>query len=107
MKKRADTALPASIEMGTRNIPIRVGHKDLENDRYAHFDTEVGEIVINPKTTETDRRVFLLHEWVHAVCHYRGLGLSVRQEERLAIVMGEDLAELIRKNPEVVKWVQR
>lgn len=104
-KKKTDGDMPTHIIIGSKKIKLRVGTEDLENDRYAHFDAVRGEIVIHPSTKGAERGDSVLHEFVHASLHIRGVDLPARSEERVATVLGGDLHELLMRNPELVAWI--
>lgn len=105
-KKTPKPEMPSKIILGAKEIGLRVGTTDLADDRYAHFDARRGEIVLHPSTTRgTERGDSVLHEFVHAALHFRGVDLPGRQEERVATVLGADLYELLTRNPELVAWL--
>lgn len=105
--KTTETGMPTHIVLGSKKIKLRIGTEDLESDRYAHYDAVRGEIVIHPSTKGAERGDSVLHEFVHASLHVRGVDLSNRAEERVATVLGGDLHELLTRNPELVAWIMK
>jgi len=99
--------MPTHIILGAKRIKLRTGSDDFPDDRYAHYSPTKNEIVVHPTTTGEDLADSILHEFVHASLHQRGVDLPTRQEERVATVLGGDLLELITRNPELIAWLTK
>lgn len=97
--------MPSSITLGSKKITLRIGHPDMEDDRYGHYRTPDNEITLHPSTPRGERGDTVLHEFVHASLHIRGVELSKAAEERVAMVLGTDLYELLTRNPQLVAWI--
>lgn len=104
-KKKTSAKMPAFIVLGSKKIGLRVGSRDLEDDRYGHYKTPDNEITLHPGIPRQERGDTVLHEFIHASLHIRGVELSKAAEERVASVLGTDIYELLRRNPRLVAWI--
>lgn len=101
--------MPSTIVLGPRQIRLLTGGSDFPDENYAHFDpSHGGEIVLHPNVkTPADRGESVLHEYAHASFHYRGIVIPKRLEEQIAQALGMDLLELIVRNPDLIRWIQK
>lgn len=104
-RKKTTPKMPSFITLGCKKIGLRVGTRDLDDDRYGHYKTPENEITLHPDIPQQERGDTVLHEFVHASLHIRGVELSKAAEERVASVLGTDFYELLRRNPRLVAWI--
>lgn len=101
--------LPTSIRIGPYDHKVIVKEiiPDDGSTVFGEFSSERLEITIHPSNHPHDHHIVdtLLHEILHGLFEYSGLDLKV--EERICSFLGTGLMQVIRDNPELVKWLTK
>lgn len=76
-----------------------------KDDLAGYCDREAGTINVDPDTDEHSKKVFLLHESMHAVLFQQGLILKYKAEEAIVRPLAFGLLAVLRDNPAMTKWL--
>lgn len=73
---------------------------------YGYTDHERGVIIVHERTTDSMRRVVLLHELMHAAAFAGGqLDNSKRREEQWVVGVAPMLLDALRRSPELTAYL--
>ena len=116
VKKKAP-ALPKKVNMGCYEYEVSE-HSDEDMKTKIDVDTEgdvvwgaisdcTQEIYINKEATPQMKRLTLLHEIVHAITFNNDIGSITKSDDMENTVdrLASGIYEVMKRNPDVVKWV--
>jgi Zn-dependent peptidase ImmA (M78 family) len=116
VKKKAP-ALPKKVNMGCYEYEVsECSDEDMKKKIDVETEAEVvwgaindsaQEIYINKEATPQMKRLTLLHEIVHAITFNNDIGSITKSEDMEDTVdrLASGIYEIMKRNPEVVKWV--
>ena len=100
---------PSSLHVGHMSYDIDYNDEancdELAADGFTHEGTR--RIGIRPTLHPDYEREVLLHDALHACVDVTRLGLSYKAEERIVDHLTGPLLDLIRRNPELIRFLQQ
>ena len=90
--------LPNSLDILGTDVELEV--QDLE-DAFGEWDLTNCKITIAPQEHPDYQRVTLLHEVVHAIDDFLGLGLTHKEVYGIS----QSIFNVLKKNPEFSEWL--
>lgn len=104
--------LPKQIKARWRSYSIkypgRIESEDKDEDLMGIIDYHTGVISILSRLCDDEKKSTALHELYHGYLYDAGIDymFSAKEMELLCQLFSSSVIDLIRQNPEVVKWIQ-
>ena len=114
--KLADTSppepdVPTSVKIGFIHYEIRWRTQKQMPEYFGYSSYEDSKILLNTEMPHDLRRETLLHEIMHMCVEIRnrsgGLSYPTPDEDKYIETISPALMEVLRDNPELVKWLQK
>lgn len=106
------SALPETATLGpfTYRITLDPDEWEISNQNpgqnYGYTDHERGVIILHGRTTDSMRRVVLLHELMHAAAFAAGqVDNRKRREEDWVVMVAPMLLDALRRSPELTAYL--
>ena len=97
--------LPSDISILGKPWKIKIVDDDLDSGNAANCDLRKRIINISSDEDMAEDAVdAILHECIHALCHYGFLELGDREEQVVA-VLATGLVQVLSANPDLANWV--
>jgi len=98
--------LPPTIKVGDLLYEVRPFPSDIEVDQfYGRLDRARCRLEYAGSLHKEHRLQTILHEVLHAV--YKNGSLEAGdEEERVVSILGAGLAQVLKDNPELLKWIR-
>lgn len=98
--------LPEFVRILGRNFDIEFSDDALESNKYAVCKIDKRKIVLNSNPDyEPEILDSVVHEILHAVAWFTGLGLDSDVEERVIKTLTSGLVGVFYDNPDLVEWM--
>ncbi len=98
--------LPETICIGYQDIEVQM--VDFPDNEQGAYISDKSQIRIQKGMTPRERLNTVLHECIHAIIYTYGFKSHFEndeEEEKLVGMLGNGLAEVFSRNPELAKWV--
>jgi hypothetical protein len=99
------TKLPATIRVGAHDIRFaHLAEQDAKIEFGAFYNADMTISLAKEFSSGSVAVETAIHELVHVLLYASGLKIEV--EEQMCDIIGNGLAQVIRDNPEFLKWLQ-
>ncbi len=100
---------PKFVKARWRSYTIEYSHKETDSEELlGQADYQNGKIFISDRICDDEKKATLLHELFHTVLYDIGsdYNFTAKQIEHLCQIFSSSVIDLVRENPEIVKWFQ-
>lgn len=101
-RRKKGPELPDSLELGYTEFRV-VCNPTMTAD--GHMSMRKKLIALDAEMTPVEKVNTIFHEVIHASCDMGHLELKEEEEERVAMVVGNAITEVLRRNPELLNYV--